>query len=147
MEEPSSHEKGVEKLAGATAELLTAVELLKHGFAVSWPFGDSEGYDLIGDSRSRLTRLQVKSSSVKTKHGTYRVLFARGGKKLPYSKNDADYFVVVLMYSNGPAFYVIPIEEVKLSARFWEPGAHPLQAAKWHVCPYEVFRDRWDLLR
>jgi hypothetical protein len=120
---------------------------LKHGFAVSWPFGDSEGYDLISDSRSRLTRLQVKSSSIKTKHGVYRVTLARGGKKIPYTRNDADYFVVVLMYSNGPAFYVLPIEEVKSSARFWEPGAHPLQVSKWHVCPYESFRDRWDLLR
>ena len=145
--EESSHDKGIEKLAGATAELYTAVELLKHGFGVSWPFGDSEGYDLIADSRACLNRVQVKSSSIKTKHGVYRVLFARGGKKMPYTKNDADYFVVVLMYSNGPAFYIIPVEEVKVTARFWEPGAHPLQAAKWHVCPYESFRDRWDLLR
>ena len=144
---PTSHESGTEKLAGATAELMVAVELLRHGFGVSIPFGDTEGYDLISDSKSKLKRLQVKSSSVKSDHGTYRVAFSKGGKKRPYSREDTDFFVVVLSYPNGPAFYVIPVMEVKMRGSFWQAGDHPLPHKKWHLCKYENFRDRWDLLR
>ena len=135
------------KLAGAAAELATAVRLLDHGFSVSWPIGDNDCYDLIADSRSRITRIQVKSSSTKQK-GTYHVLFARGAKKVPYSPRDIDYFVVVLMYGSGPAFYVIPVEEIKtIRGSFWHPGEHPYSTPKWRVCQFEQYRDRWDLLR
>ena len=135
------------KLAGAAAELLAAVKLLDHGFSVSWPIGDSDCYDLIADSKTRITRVQVKSSSTLQK-GTYHVLFARGGKKVPYTPQDIDYFVVVLMYNSGPAFYVIPVEEVKtIRGTFWHPGEHPYTTPQWRVCRYEEYRDRWDLLR
>ena len=135
------------KLAGAAAELLAAVKLLDHGFSVSWPIGDSDCYDLIADSKSRITRIQVKSSSTLQK-GTYHVLFARGGKKVAYTKDQIDYFIVVLMYSSGPAFYIIPVEEVKtVRGSFWHPGEHPYSTPKWTVCQYERYRDRWDLLR
>ena len=135
------------KLAGAAAELLAAVRLLDHGFSVSWPIGDSDCYDLIADSKKRITRIQVKSSSTKQK-GTYHVLFARGGKKVKYTPKEIDYFVVVLMYDTGPAFYVIPIGAIgSKRANFWHPGDHPYTTPKWRVCKYEEYRDRWDLLR
>ena len=135
------------KLAGTAAELLAAVRLLDHGFSVSWPVGDSDCYDLIADSKTRITRIQVKSSSTLQK-GTYHILFARGGKKVPYSKADIDYFIIVLMYNSGPAYYIIPVEEVKtIRGTFWHPGEHPYSTSQWRVCQYEEYRDRWDLLR
>tara|TARA_R100000808_G_scaffold15629_1_gene35975 strand:+ start:4047 stop:4481 length:435 start_codon:yes stop_codon:yes gene_type:complete len=135
------------KLAGTAAELATAVRLLDHGFSVSWPVGDNDCYDLIADSGSRLTRIQVKSSSTKQK-GTFHVVFGHGKKKVPYTASDIDYFAVVLAYAGGPAFYLIPVEKItRMRVSFWNPGDHPLSTPRWRVCKYEQFRDRWDLLR
>ena len=147
MTPSSSREMGVEKLAGTTAELLVATELLRHGFGASIPVGDTEGYDLISDSGGKILRIQVKSSSVKTPKGVYRVGFVKGNKKRLYTTQDADMFVAVLSYNSGPAFYVIPLGRVKQHGAFWAPGEHPLPQPKWRVCKYEEFRDRWDLLR
>jgi hypothetical protein len=52
----------VRKTNGKIGELLSSVELLKHGFNVSWPVVD-EGYDLIADdTKGALLRLQVKTA-------------------------------------------------------------------------------------
>ena len=125
----------VRKTNGKIGELLSSVELLKHGFNVSWPVVD-EGYDLIADdTKGALLRLQVKT--------------ARGREnKRMYDKFDCDAFIVALQYPVGSAFYVIPLDQViGMKGVFWPPGQHPRYPDKWNTCKYEKFRDRWDLLR
>jgi hypothetical protein len=136
------------KLKGITAELRVAVELLDNGFSVSWPFGDMEGYDLISDSKKRLTRLQVKSISTPTARGTYRVFFRKGHKTIGrYTLKDADFFVAVLSYPTGPAFYVIPVGTAPTSGVFFPPNQHPTEPDRRKTCKLEEYRNRWDLLR
>ena len=136
------------KIKGITAELRVAVELLDNGFSVSWPFGDAEGYDLIADSKNRLTRLQVKSITTPTKAGTYRAFFRKGHKTMmQYTTNDADYFVSVVNYPTGPAFYVIPVNEAPTSCSLFPPNQHPTNPASKKTCRLEKYRNRWDLLR
>ena len=138
----------VAKTNGKIGELLTAVELLRHGFTVSWPSVDI-GYDLISDDdKGKLSRLQVKTA-LPGKQGTYSVIFGHGRvvKRL-YTKEDTDAFVAVLNYTDGLAFYVIPIEGIlSMKGIFWQPGQHPRYPDKWRTCKYEEYRDRWDLLR
>jgi len=136
------------KTTGVTAELRVAVELLANGFSVSWPFGDMEGYDLIADSRHRLTRLQIKSRTGVSEAGTFKVSFRKGQKhSVRYTKEDCDFFVAVLGYPDGTAFYVIPVEYPASSATFFPPNQHPRRPVKWKTCRLEEYRNRWDLLR
>ena len=138
----------VRKTSGKIGELLSAVELLKHGFNVSWPVLD-DGYDLIADDgASAILRLQVKTAKPNV-GGTYCVLFAKGRlKKRLYDKSDIDAFIVALQYPAAMAFYVIPVGEVTaMKGIFWPPRQHPRHPAKWKTSKYEKFRDRWDLLR
>jgi len=138
----------VRKTNGKIGELLSAVELLKHGFNVSWPIVD-DGYDLIADDGvNAVMRLQVKTARP-NKGGTYHVLFAKGRlKKRLYDSSDCDAFIVALQYSSGMAFYVIPVKEVtSMKGIFFPPGQHPRYPDKWKTSKYECFRDRWDLLR
>ena len=136
------------KIKGVTAELRVAVELLDNGFSVSWPFGDMEGYDLIADSKTRLTRIQVKSIITPTKAGTFRAFFRKGHRTMvKYTTMDADYFVAVINYPGGPAFYVIPVDVAPSSVGFFPPNQHPTYPEQHKTCRMEQYRNRWDLLR
>jgi len=140
------HRRPNRRISGLTGELLTAVELLRHGYTVSWPLADVDGYDLISDNgRGDLRRLQVKTSKTKTSNGTYRILFAKGNKKkITYTKADCDYVVAVLFYSDTPSFYVIPIGRIKTAHySFWPKGRRP--NARSRNCLLEHYRDKWDL--
>ena len=136
------------KINGKIGELLTAVELLKHGFMVMWPEIDV-GYDIIADNGTgSLHRLQVKTAQV-SPNGVWYVGFYHGRlTKKRYTAEDTDYFVVSLNYNSQPAFYVIPIAEVTaVKGVFWPAGQHPRYPHKWKTCKWEGYRDRWDLLR
>ena len=61
------------KTSGVTAEMRVAVELLDHGFSVSWPVGDMDAYDLISDSTKNLRRIQIKSISTPNLTGPARI--------------------------------------------------------------------------
>ena len=149
MEKPLNKQgRPTRKTKGVTAELRVSVELLDNGFSVSWPFGDMEGYDLIADSKTRLTRIQVKSIAIPTKNGIYRAFFRKGYKGTTrYTDKDADYFVVVLSYPNGPAFYVIPVRDAPMSACFFPPNSHPTKPELLKTCKLEKYWNRWDMLR
>ena len=138
------------KSQGVLSELLTAAELVRHGFGVSWPVGDNERYDLIATYDSTVRRIQVKGTTTKTKHGTYRISLCHGhSAKVRYTDKEVDFAVAVIYYTDGPAFYIIPIKEAMLHwrATFFAPGRHPTFPKKWKCCRWEDFRDRWDLLR
>ena len=150
MESPLNEQgRPTRKISGITAELMAAVELMNNGFSVSWPFGDTEGYDLIADSRSRLTRIQVKSASnINPATGTFRVHFRKGHKhSTRYTEEDCDFLVAVLGYSNGHAYYVIPVSAAITASTFFPPNQHPRHPDKWKTCKMEEYRNRWDLLR
>ena len=139
------------KTTGVTSELMAATELHRHGFSVSWPVGDVDPYDLISDSGERILRIQVKGSAVCTSRGTWRISFSKGYKtKVRYTKKECDYFIAVLLYPDGPAYYIVPIEAATSSHyTFWPAGQHPRwpHKVKWRTCGLEEYRDRWDLLR
>ena len=137
------------RISGTTGELMVAVELLRHGYTVSWPTSDIDGYDMISDGGAgALRRIQVKTCASPGTHRTYRVYFSKGTRKRCYTKLDCDYIVAVLLYPAGPSYYVIPVEATKgIQGVFWPPGQHPRWPDKWKTCKFEQYRDRWDQLR
>lgn len=53
-----------------------------HGYIVSIPLNDTQDYDLIVDRHNIIQKVQVKSTSCKTKYGIYQVaLKSCGGTK------------------------------------------------------------------
>ena len=140
---------GEQNTQGLFYELLVAAELVHRGFGVSWPVGDKEKYDLIVTHEDHTSRVQIKSSATKTKHGTYRVAYCYGSKKEKYTAKDLDFAVTVIQYNHGPAYYIVPVEDaIKCwRATFFQPGLHPTHPNTKKACRLEAFRDRWDLLR
>ena len=53
-----------------------------HGYIVSIPLNDTQDYDLIVDKNDIIKKVQVKSTSCKTKYGIYQVsIKSCGGTK------------------------------------------------------------------
>ena len=149
MESLNQEGRPTRQINGSQGELLVALRLVQHGFTVSWPHSDVDGYDLIADSGEQISRVQVKTCDKAGKGGTWRINFSRGWKqKKRLSKDDCDFVACVMNYPGEPAIYIIPIENIKqFAAAFYPPGQHPRYPKKWKTCKHEESRDRFDLLR
>lgn len=44
-----------------------------NGYIVSIPLNDTQDYDLIADKENKITKVQVKSTSCKTKYESYKM--------------------------------------------------------------------------
>lgn len=83
-----------------------------HGYIVSIPLNDTQDYDLVIDKNNILQRVQVKSTSCKTKYGTYQVaLKSCGGTKGKTYKTlintNIDILFIVIEQMDS---FIIPIE-------------------------------------
>jgi len=135
---PSENNKRI----GEQAELRVAARISELGGTVSFPHGDSAGYDLVAEFSGKVSRLQVKSSEIKDGRA-YRVYSCRN-KLTPYTPLDCDMFVCAVPY----AHYVIPVDKVgeNTSIRLWEPGTN--RSYKKHpLCDWEEYREAWYLLK
>ena len=86
-----------------------------NGYTVSIPLNDTQDYDLIVDKDNVLKKIQVKSTSCKTKHGNYQVaLKSCGGTigktyKTIIETNIDDLFIL----TEDLQIYILPIEEIQ----------------------------------
>tara|TARA_Y100000593_G_C4319458_1_gene342926 strand:+ start:3684 stop:4076 length:393 start_codon:yes stop_codon:yes gene_type:complete len=98
------------KVAGTIAECKVVQQLLEEGFGVSWALGENVAWDLIADWNGKVSRLQVKSTSVLSSRGNYRIILTHlQQRRRRYNSRDADAIVAVC----PPGFYVIPIKKLK----------------------------------
>ena len=86
-----------------------------NGYTVSIPLNDTQDYDLIVDKDSILRKVQVKSSSCKTKYGNYQVaLKSCGGTKGRTYKTVIETNVdEIFILLENLEMYVIPIKEIQ----------------------------------
>lgn len=86
-----------------------------NGYTVSIPLKDTQDYDLIIDRENILRKVQVKSSSCKTKYGNYQVaLKSCGGTKGKTYKTVIETNVdEVFILLENLEMYIIPIKEIK----------------------------------
>lgn len=105
---------------GCEAELMVSLIATQQGLAVSLPITHNSEYDLIVDSGSKLSRVQVKRAYEVNNHGTKvlcvetrRILVKHSGKKSSvanrYSENGYDFLIAVDCKNKG--FWVIPRTE------------------------------------
>ena len=86
-----------------------------NGYTVSIPLNDTQDYDLIVDKNNKVTKVQVKSTSCKTKYGTYQVaLKSSGGTKGKTYKTVIDTNVDELfIVTDKVEIYIIPIDKIE----------------------------------
>jgi len=101
----ASHD--TQKWAGEQAEAAFLNKATSLGLSVCKPWGDSERYDLIVGSGSRLSRVQVKSTQYEypAKH-RYSIRNLHHGTL--YTEEDIDFLVVYIVPLN--IWYIIPVK-------------------------------------
>jgi hypothetical protein len=90
------------KRIGEIYETELIFELMKRGYFVSTPYGESAPYDLIVDNNSKLLKIQVKTTTTFDKgRSHYRVTTAHGSKsKKPYNQKDVNIFACKVVPTN-----------------------------------------------
>ncbi len=89
-----------------------------NGYIVSIPLNDTQDYDLIVEKHNKLSRVQVKATSCKTKYNKYQVaLKSCGGTKGKTYKTVIETNIDQLfIVTNTMEMFIIPIEEIKNKA-------------------------------
>jgi len=135
------------KLRGELAELAFMYRATSEGITVAKPWGDSHHYDCLIQYKSRLLRVQVKSTfrppQGKYKH-TYKVIVARyvQGKSFYYTSDEVDFMVAFLAPCD--CWYIIPIQDLpRRRAICLYPNGTRIHAGGF----YEQYREAWHLLK
>ena len=86
-----------------------------HGYTVSIPLNDTQDYDLIVDKENKIQKVQVKSTSCKTKYGVYQVaLKSCGGTKGKMYKTLIETYVDILfVVTDVLDIYLFPINVIR----------------------------------
>jgi len=131
------------KRKGELAELQFTLKAASLGFAVSRPYGDSEPYDLVVGSGSRLLRIQVKSVFTTARWG-YSVAVARKRRHrhIQYSADEIDFIAAYVVPHD--AWYLVPVSEITGRAHI---RLYPAGARKRGGAAFEKYREAWHLLR
>jgi hypothetical protein len=130
------------KRAGELSEAAFMLKAEEMGFLVAKPWGDSERYDFIVDSGSRLWRVQLKSTAAVHARG-YEVqpIYSVYGKgKAAYTAAEIDALVVHIRPRD--VWYVLPVEAFApgKNLRFY-PDIE-CRGARW-----EKYLEAWEILR
>ena len=86
-----------------------------NGYIVSIPLNDTQDYDLVVEKDNKLSKVQVKATSCKTKYGIYQVaLKSCGGTKGKTYKTVIETNIDELfILTEDLNIYILPIEEIK----------------------------------
>ena len=100
------------KRRGEVAEAAFLHKAAALGFSVAKPWGDSDRYDFIVETRGRFWRVQVKSAHTRPKKRNGYTFHACGNLPgQPYTAKDIDFFIAYIVPEN--AWYVLPIAVFK----------------------------------
>jgi len=124
------------KQKGEWAEVCFAAEILRRGWGICRPNGDSGPYDCIVDAGGRLSRVQVKSVEKTAGKGRFHVTIAAGrNTKRGYSAQQVDLLAILVIPLRS--WYLIPLAAVRgRIAISLSPGGR-----------FERYREGWERLR
>lgn len=126
------------KNQGDIGELAFTLKAKNLGFNVAKPYSAITPYDLILDNGVELLKIQVKTTTSKTKHNGYKVATGRGRhSKEAYSITDVDYFALYIIGLD--IFYIVPAHQITTTTLNLYPGnkSHRL----------DTYRNAWHLLK
>ena len=126
-----------------TGELAEAAFLHKAvGLGVTKPWGDSERYDFVLDSGTRLWRVQIKCTAVERAGGYHiqPIHFVYGKNKVVYTGDEIDVLAAHVVPLD--VWYVVPVGALAagMSLRLY-----PNDGCK--AARFEKYREGWDLFR
>ena len=103
------------KEKGNTGLSIAIAYYTSNGYTVSIPLNDTQDYDLIVEKDNKLKRVQVKSTSCKTKYGIYQVALKSCGGTLgkTYKTLIDTNIEEVFILTEDISMYIIPKEEIK----------------------------------
>ncbi len=128
------------KQKGEWAEVCFAAEILRRGWRISRPYGDSCRYDCIVDVCGQLSRVQVKSVYGRDagRKYPYRVKMIRGKHvRWPYTSRDVDFMAVLVVPRSR--WYIVPLVAVEGRSRINFSGSAGAEG------PLEHYAEAWDL--
>jgi hypothetical protein len=129
------------KLRGELAELAFALKAVNLGFGVAKPYGDSQRFDFILRSGSKLSRVQVKSTTTLL-NGLYHINSHRriGGRAIAYLPSEVDFLVAYIIPEH--VFFILPIQDIlNRTSLLFCPKGYPRGGIN------EPYREAWHLLR
>ena len=130
------------KKAGVRGELLVAEKLISKGWAVSFPIGDSDPFDIITNRDDKVRRIQVKTTlsqhTYPSSRTHYQFQLAKGkSSKTPYLEGQVDFFICCAL--DSLRFWVIPFTEVRtITAKIYSgnKGRFCKFEGAWHLLDY-----------
>ena len=128
------------KKRGELSELAFFYKAASLGFAVAKPYGDSDRFDFIIQSRQHFWRVQVRSTS-SLQYGAYQLSAhtKSKGHAISYTADEIDFLVAHIVPED--AWFVIP---VKAFIPHKTLQLFPRQSPR--TGPYEKYREAWRLL-
>jgi hypothetical protein len=93
------------KRRGEAAEAVFLARATTLGFSICVPWGESERYDCVVDSRPDFLRVQVKSATACSRS---RYVVKGGGNGRPYTAEEIEFLAAYVVVRN--LWYVIPVE-------------------------------------
>ena len=132
------------KQRGEWVELQFMAAAASRGFRVLKPWGDSLEYDVAIEHGGDITRVQVKSSSVRNGTG-YFCQFRRNYLiREPYSLDEVDLFAAYVIPVE--TWYLIPAVVILKPTPKLGITIYPVTALTEDRYKYEQYRDAWGLL-
>ena len=113
--------------SGAVGEMMTACELLKRSWVVSFP-QTSAPFDLVAtDAKGRSVLIQIKASDTprnESPNRTPRYCWNTSRRKGEYAQTDFDFWILLAM-----SHLCWVLSRTMLSYRRYQVGCHPTQGA------------------
>jgi len=128
------------KRRGELAELIFQLTAVQRGLKVSKPHGDSDRYDFIVDTGTRLSRVQVKATG-SIQSGGYRVNSGRRAYKhaIAYEESEIDFLAAYIVPEE--TWYIIPVADLEQRLSLL---IYPKESGKSGL--YDKYREAWELL-
>lgn len=129
------------------AELAFLYRAAREGIAVAKPWGASHPYDCLIQYKSRLLRIQVKSTFTEPTRKdpcAYQVITSRRihGKNCYYTREQVDFMATFV--GTRDIWYIIPIEKIGTRRRVY---LYPDGRKNPGGGIFEEFREAWHLLK
>ena len=131
------------KQKGEWAEVLFAAEILRRGWRISRPYGDSCRYDCIVDVGGHLSRVQIKAVAARSRarFRPYNVsLVHHKHYYLLYSAREVD--VIAALILPQAMWYIVPLSAIKRGRRHISFAGNKKIAGG-----LEKYREAWEVLK
>ena len=132
------------KQRGEWVELQFMATAALHGYHVLKPWGDSLEYDVAIEHGGHLTRVQVKSTTVRNGTGYFCQFRRNYLSKKSYSLDELDLFAAYIIPEN--VWYMIPAIVILTPTIKVAVTVFPVTTLKKNRYRYEHYREAWDLL-